>query len=67
VGARRSYYTVGRLSARHVHRILLGADPRELPVEQVDIFHFVVNLGTARALGLTLPQSALTLADEVIN
>ena len=62
-----SYYTIGRLSAKYVHRILLGADPGDLPVEQVDRLHFVINLKTAKALGLTIPQSVLTRADEVIE
>jgi ABC-type uncharacterized transport system substrate-binding protein len=62
-----SFYTIGRLSAKQVQRVLLGADPGGLPVEQVDRFHFVVNLRTAKALGLTIPQSLLTRADEVIE
>jgi putative ABC transport system substrate-binding protein len=62
-----SYSTMGRLSARYVQRILLGARPGDLPVEQVDRLYFVVNLKTAKTLGLTIPQSLLHRADEVIQ
>jgi len=62
-----SFYAIGRLSAKHVQRVLLGADPGDLPVEQVDRLHFVINLTTAKALGLTIPQSLLTRVDEVIE
>ena len=62
-----SFYTVGRLSAKHVQRVLLGADPRDLPVEQLDRLYFVINLKTAKFLGLTIPQSVLARADEVIQ
>jgi putative ABC transport system substrate-binding protein len=62
-----SYYAMGRLAATFVQRVLLGADPGELPVEQVDKLYFVINLKTAKALGLTIPSSVLLRADEVIH
>jgi ABC-type uncharacterized transport system substrate-binding protein len=62
-----SFYTIGRLSAKYVQRVLLGADPGDLPVEQVDRLHFVINLKTAKALGLTIPPSLLARADQVID
>jgi putative tryptophan/tyrosine transport system substrate-binding protein len=62
-----SFYTIGRLSAKYVQRVLLGADPGDLAVEQVDRLHFVINLKTAKALGLTIPPSVLARADEVIQ
>jgi ABC-type uncharacterized transport system substrate-binding protein len=62
-----SFYTIGKLLAKHVQRVLLGASPGDLPVGQVDRFHFVLNLKTAKALGLTIPQPVLTRADEVIQ
>ena len=58
---------IGKLSAKHVQRILLGADPGSLPVELIDRAYFIINLKTARALGLTIPQSVLVRADEVLQ
>jgi putative tryptophan/tyrosine transport system substrate-binding protein len=56
-----------RRSASHVDKIMRGANPGDIPVEQPTRFELVINLKTAKALGVTIPETLLATADEVIQ
>jgi putative ABC transport system substrate-binding protein len=62
-----SFYEMGRLSAKYVQRILAGVKPKDLPVEGIDKIELVINLKTAKQIGLTIPPNVLARADRVIK
>jgi putative tryptophan/tyrosine transport system substrate-binding protein len=62
-----SFHEVGRLSAKYVQRILAGVKPKDLPVQGIDKIALVINLQTAKQIGLTVPPNVLVRADRVIR
>jgi putative tryptophan/tyrosine transport system substrate-binding protein len=61
------YGDLYRRGAAHVHKVLLGAKPADMPIEQPTKFEFVINLKAAKALAITIPPILLARADEVIE
>ena len=59
--------SVGALAAQYIDRIVKGVKPADLPIDELSQYKLIINLRTAKALGLTIPQSVLLRADEVIK
>jgi putative ABC transport system substrate-binding protein len=63
----QNFHEIGRLSAKYVQKVMTGAQPGDLRVEVVDKFELVINLKTAKQIGLTIPPNILARADKVIR
>jgi len=63
----QNFHEVGRLSAKYVQKIMTGAQPYDLRVEIVDKFELIINLKTAKIIGVTIPPNVLARADKVIK
>jgi putative ABC transport system substrate-binding protein len=63
----QNFHEVGRLSAKYVQKIMTGSQPGDLRIETVDKFELIINLKTAKQIGLTIPPNVLARADKVIK
>ena len=63
----QNFYEIGRLTAKYVQKVMTGAHPQDLRVETVDRFELIINLKTAKQIGLTIPPNVLARADKVIR
>ena len=63
----QNFHEIGRLSSKYVQKIMAGAQPGDLRIETVDKFELIINLKTAKQIGLTIPPNVLARADRVIK
>ena len=62
-----NFHEVGRLSAKYVQRVLTGVKPQDLPVQGIDKIELIINLRTAKQIGLNIPPNVLARADRIIR
>jgi putative tryptophan/tyrosine transport system substrate-binding protein len=62
-----NYFDIYKRTAPYIDKILKGARPADLPVEQPTTFQFIINLKAAKALGVAIPASLVAAADEIIE